>query len=62
MKVLKKFAPLFVAAAAVLWGAMVIFVRHLGDAGFSAMDIVCIRAYGSVLFLFPVWSLLKKIC
>lgn len=60
MKVMKKIAPLFVAAAAVLWGAMVIFVKHLGSAGFSAMDIVCIRAYGSVFFLFPGLLLIKK--
>lgn len=60
MNVMKKAAPLFVAAAAVLWGAMVIFVKHLSSAGFSAMDIVCIRAYGSVCFLFPGLLLVKK--
>lgn len=42
-----------VAAASVLWGMLFIFVRSLSAAGFSAMDIVSIRAWGSVLLLFP---------
>lgn len=46
-------APFLVAAASVLWGILFIFVRQLSAADFSAMDVVCIRSYGSVLFLFP---------
>lgn len=50
---MKKVAPFLVAAASVLWGILFVFVRKLSEADFSAMDVVCIRAYGSVLFLFP---------
>lgn len=52
-KKMRKAAPFLVAAASVLWGLLFLFVRELSGAGFSAMDIVGIRAYGSVLFLFP---------
>ncbi len=52
-KAMQKAAPFLVAAASVLWGVLFIFVRQLSAAEFSAMDVVCIRAYGSVLFLFP---------
>lgn len=48
-----KAAPFLVAAASILWGMLFIFVRSLSEAGFSAMDIVGIRAWGSVLLLFP---------
>lgn len=57
---MKKTAPFLVAAAAVLWGVLVIFVRKLSSSGFSAMDIVCIRAYGSVCFLFPGLFLIQR--
>ncbi len=50
---MQKVAPFLVAAAAILWGILFIFVRQLSTAEFSAMDVVCIRAYGSVLFLVP---------
>lgn len=52
-KKMQKAAPFLVAAASVLWGMLFIFVRSLSTAGFSAMDIVSIRAWGSVLLLFP---------
>lgn len=52
-KKIKKAAPFLVAAASVLWGMLFLFVRSLSAAGFSAMDIVGIRAWGSVLLLFP---------
>lgn len=52
-KKMQKAAPFLVAAASVLWGVLPLFVRTLNEAGFSAMEIVCVRAYGSVLFLFP---------
>lgn len=57
---MKKVAPFLVAAAAVCWGVLVIFVKQLSSAGFKAMDIVCIRAYGSVLFLFPGLFLIQR--
>ncbi len=50
---MQKMAPFLVAAAAMLWGILFIFVRKLSEAGFSAMDVVCVRSYGSVVFLFP---------
>jgi len=50
---MQRIAPFLVAAAAVLWGILFVFVRELSAANFSAMDVVCIRAYGSILFLFP---------
>lgn len=50
---MQKVAPFLVAAAAILWGILFVFVRQLSAAEFSAMDVVCIRAYGSVLFLVP---------
>ncbi|MCH5345028.1 MAG: EamA family transporter [Acetatifactor sp.] len=56
----KKMAPFLVAAAAILWGVLVLFVRALSAGGFSAMDIVCIRAYGSVVFLLPGLFLVKR--
>lgn len=57
---IKQAAPFLVAAAAILWGVLVVFVKQLNAAGFTAMDIVCIRSYGSVLFLFPGLFLIKK--
>lgn len=60
MNRMQKTAPLFVAAAAMLWGILVVFVKQLSSAGFTAMDIVCIRSYGSVLFLFPGLFLIRK--
>lgn len=46
----KKAAPFLVAAAAVLWGFLVVFVRKMNAAGLEAMDIVSIRVYGSAFF------------
>lgn len=57
---MKQVAPFLVAAAAILWGVLVVFVRKLNQEGFSAMDIVCIRSYGSVLFLFPGLFLIQR--
>lgn len=59
-KRMKRIAPFLVAAAAILWGVLVIFVRSLSAGGFSAMEIVCLRAYGSVLFLFPGLLIIKR--
>ena len=41
-----------VAAAAVLWGILVTFVRKLNAGGLGAMEIVSVRVYGSAFFLF----------
>lgn len=56
----KLLAPFCVAAAAVLWGILVVFVRKLNEYGFGAMEIVTLRAYGSVCFLFPGLFLINK--
>lgn len=56
----KQLAPVLVAAAAVLWGVLVVFVRHLNESGFGAMEIVCLRSYGSVAFLIPGLFLINK--
>ncbi len=47
----KKAAPLFIAAAAILWGVLVVFIKQLSVAGLSAMEIVALRVYGSAFFL-----------
>lgn len=57
---MKKAAPFLVAAAAILWGVLVIFVRKLSSAGFSAMDIVCVRVYGSAAVLVVGLLLLQR--
>lgn len=57
---MKKAAPFLVAAAAILWGILVVFVRKLNTAGFEAMDIVCIRVYGSAFFLILGLGVLKR--
>lgn len=59
-KKMQQAAPFLVAAASILWGILFIFVRMLSTADFSAMDVVCIRAYGSVLFLFPGLFVVNK--
>lgn len=61
-KKMQKMAPFLVAAAAILWGILFVFVRKLSAADFSAMDVVCVRAYGSILFLFPgLFAVNKKL-
>lgn len=59
-KKMQKLAPFLVAAAAVLWGILFVFVRKLSEADFSALDVVCVRAYGSVAFLFPGLLVINK--
>ena len=48
---MQKAAPLFIAGAAVLWGILVIFIKKLNIGGFSAMETVTLRVYGSAFFL-----------
>lgn len=57
---MQKAAPVLVAAAAILWGILFVFVRKLNAAGFGAMDIVGIRVYGSAIFLFTGIGLLQR--
>ena len=48
---MKKAAPFFVIVAAVLWGVMGIFVRHLERLGLGTMEIVAIRVAVTALIL-----------
>ena len=49
---MKKLAPVFVLSAGTLWGIMGVFVRKLGEYGFSAPQIACLRILiGAALFL-----------
>lgn len=57
---MRKAAPFLVAAAAILWGFLVVFVRKLNAAGLEAMDIVGIRVYGSAFFLFVGIGMLQR--
>ncbi len=55
----KNLAAVPVALAAILWGMLVLFVKKFNQAGFTSMDIICIRAYGSVAFLFPITAVIR---
>lgn len=59
-RLMKKAAPLCVAAAAILWGVLVVFVKQLSNAGFSAMEIVALRVYGSATFLILGLFIVKR--
>ena len=49
---MKKLAPVFVLSAGTLWGIMGVFVRKLGEYGFSSPQIACLRILiGAALFL-----------
>ncbi|KIV57356.1 transporter [Aneurinibacillus migulanus] len=59
-----KWAYLFIAAGAALWGVISIFVQFLYSCGFTALQVVAIRAISSALLLagYVAWrnrSLLK---
>lgn len=49
---MKKFAPLFVILAGVLWGSMGIFVRRLQSLNLNTMEIVALRAFSTTALLF----------
>ncbi|QVY63784.1 DMT family transporter [Cytobacillus gottheilii] len=50
---MNKYKPaLFIASGAALWGSIALFVRELGNLGFSAMEIVAIRVISAAFFLF----------
>ncbi|KIL52018.1 DMT family transporter [Jeotgalibacillus soli] len=60
----KKLALLYIAAAASLWGIIGIFVTYLYKLGFTATQVVAIRALSAAFFLLCYvliknWSLLK---
>ena len=41
---MKKFAPILILVAGILWGSMGLFVRTLNAQGLASMDIVGLRA------------------
>lgn len=49
---MKKFAPLFVLTAGILWGMIGIFVRKLNDLSFGSLEIVNVRAITTTILLF----------
>lgn len=44
----------FIASGAALWGIIALFVRALGDLGFTPMEIVALRVISAALFLFII--------
>ena len=63
---MKKFAPILILIAGVLWGSMGLFVRTLNAQGLASMEIVGLRATVTVVALFLFLLLfdrkLFKIC
>ena len=49
---MKKFAPIFILIAGVLWGSMGIFVRKYNAHDMSSMEIVALRAVVTVVMMF----------
>lgn len=55
---MKKYKSVFfIASGAALWGIIALFVRALGDLGFTAMEIVSLRVLSAALFLFIIGML-----
>jgi len=46
---MKKFAPVLIVIAGILWGCIGLFVRPLNEKGLSSMDVVALRAYVTLL-------------
>ena len=49
---MKKFAPILILIAGVLWGSMGLFVRTLNASGLASMEIVGLRAIVTAVALF----------
>lgn len=49
---MKKFAPVLILIAGILWGSMGLFVRTLNAQGLASMEIVGLRAAVTALFMF----------
>lgn len=54
-----RFAPFYIIIAGALWGSMGLFVRRLGDAGFSSVEIAQLRSMVTTLFLF-IYLMIKN--
>lgn len=49
---MKKLLPfLMISLGASLWGIIAVFVKGLGEYGFSAMEIVAVRVFFAAIFL-----------
>jgi drug/metabolite transporter (DMT)-like permease len=57
---MKRFAPLLILIAGVLWGSMGIFVRKLNSLGLASMDIVALRAVVTAIVLFLYLLLFQR--
>jgi drug/metabolite transporter (DMT)-like permease len=57
---MKKFAPILILLAGVLWGSMGLFVRKLNSMGLVSMDIVALRAIVTSIALFLYLLLFQR--
>ncbi|MDY5647196.1 MAG: EamA family transporter [Lachnospiraceae bacterium] len=57
---MKKAAPWLIILSGVLWGTLGVSTRVLSGAGLTSMQIVIVRAWGTVLLLFPLLFLYNK--
>jgi drug/metabolite transporter (DMT)-like permease len=57
---MKKFAPILILMAGVLWGSMGLFVRKLNSMGLASMDIVALRAIVTSIALFLYLLLFQR--
>jgi drug/metabolite transporter (DMT)-like permease len=57
---MKKFAPILILLAGVLWGSMGLFVRKLNSLGLGSMDIVALRAMVTAVALFLYLLLFQR--
>ena len=48
---MKRFAPVFIVIAGILWGCLGIFVRRLNELGLFSMEIVALRAIVTCVFM-----------
>jgi drug/metabolite transporter (DMT)-like permease len=57
---MKRFAPILILLAGVLWGSMGLFVRKLNALGLGSMDIVALRAIVTAIVLFLYLLLFQR--
>ncbi len=57
---MKKAAPFLIILAGILWGTLGLPTRVLDSAGLSSMQIVILRAWGTVLVMFPILFLYNR--
>ncbi|MDO4275759.1 MAG: EamA family transporter [Eubacteriales bacterium] len=57
---MKRLAPVFILIAGSLWGIMGIFVRKLGNYGFSSIQIASLRIMGGAVIFVAVTALYDK--